>query len=160
MPVAGVPWNHRFVVGRPRWAPLARTERSRRNGQNAPFVKRTIKRFWNTQTRTLARRAFGGFLPWERHGVTNPWNTTSAECGSTLVQTVASSLRDPHFSRVSSHPDHPSSLLQREHRGAELRDLRRPHGGLAHCERGIAIGRRRAPRPLVRLSQRRPHLGQ
>src|SRR5438093_2718101 len=67
MPVAGVPWNHRFVVGRPRWAPLARTERSRRNGQNAPFVKRTIKSFWNTQTRTLARRAFGGFLPWERH---------------------------------------------------------------------------------------------
>src|SRR3989442_14687278 len=67
MPVAGVPWNHRFVVGRPRWAPLARTERFRRNGQNAPFVKRTIKSFWNTQTRTLARRAFGGFLPWERH---------------------------------------------------------------------------------------------
>src|SRR5438132_6831672 len=66
MPVAGVQWNHRFVVGRPRWAPLARTERSRRNGQNAPFVKRMIKSFWNTQTRTLARRAFGGFLPWER----------------------------------------------------------------------------------------------
>src|SRR5437879_13491165 len=47
MPVAGVQWNHRFVVGRPQWAPLARTERSRRDGQNAPFVKRMIKSFWN-----------------------------------------------------------------------------------------------------------------
>src|SRR5438132_11335033 len=46
MPVAGVQWNHRFVVGRPRWAPLARTERSLRDGQNAPFVKRMIKSFW------------------------------------------------------------------------------------------------------------------
>src|SRR5437667_12770557 len=47
MPVAGVQWNHRFVIGRPQWAPLARTERSRRNGQNAPLLDRMIQSFWN-----------------------------------------------------------------------------------------------------------------
>src|SRR2546427_11869865 len=103
MPVAGVPWNHRFVVGRPRWAPLARTERSQRNGQNAPFVKRMIKSFWNTQTRTLARRALGGFLPWERHRRDQPMEHHERRVWLDARSTVAS-----------------STPLQREHGRAEL----------------------------------------
>src|SRR2546426_157716 len=97
MPVAGVQWNHRFVVGRPQWAPLARTERSRRNGQNAPFVKRMIKSFWNAPAAAHRRVDQSCWL-----GVAT-WLTLGEQGGRRFK---------------SSHPDHPSSLLQREHGGA------------------------------------------
>src|SRR2546427_12030360 len=124
MPVAVVLWNYRFVAGRPRWVPLARTERSRRNGQNAPFVKRMIKSFWNTQTRTLARRGLGGFLPWERHRRDQPMGHPQRRVWLHARSTAAS-----------------PTPLPREQRGAALHQLRPPPAGLARPERGSAVGR-------------------